>query len=198
MLKDAVWFCSWAKCPKALMVFLRPMLICSDQSRLRWVDQRSQAGLLHRKHQAPSWETLGRQEGHKECWREKTDCKSGDILVITALIVRRGQISTKLFSEGSACRQYFIVYPVPGSNLVWVHAFVCHLSPSWTLSSSLAGLLLFLWQAKLVLASEALNWPCRSLFLKDSAQIWPERSTLTPDFNDFLCLLTLILLTIFL
>ena len=111
-------------------------------------------------------ETLGRQEGHKECWREKTDGKSGDILVITALTVRRGQISTKLFSEGSACRQYFIVYPVQGSNLVWVHAFVCRLSLSWTLSSSFAGLLSFLGQAKLVLASEALNCPAALSFLR--------------------------------
>ena len=107
-------------------------------------------------------ETLGRPEGHKECWREKTDCQSGDFLVITALTVRRGQISTELFSEGSACRQCFIVYPVPGSNLAWVHAFVFRLSPSWTLSSSLTGLLWFPGQARLVLASEALNWPCCS------------------------------------
>ena len=78
-------------------------------------------------------ETLRRPEGHKECWREKTDGQSGDFLVITALTVRRGQISTELFSEGSACRQCFIVYPVPGSHLAWVHAFVFRLSPSGTL-----------------------------------------------------------------
>ena len=78
-------------------------------------------------------ETLGRPEGHKECWREKTDGQSGDFLVITALTVRRGQISTELFSEGSACRQCLIVYPVPGSHLAWVHAFVFRLSPSGTL-----------------------------------------------------------------
>lgn len=95
MIKNALLFCPWAKCPKACSVFLRPKPVWSGEgksveSNEAWPASAPKSLLQGRSGQHRG-RTLWSEGRHAECWREKTVWQSGDILLISNLTIRKCQ-----------------------------------------------------------------------------------------------------------